>query len=506
MHYLSIGAIFKQESRWLREWLDYHLAVGVEHFYLYNNDLETTESDAILQPYVERGLVDNIPYPGPVQQHEAWKDAMIRWKDATRWIAMIDLDEFLLPRRCDDLKMVLADYEQYSGLVVSWSIFGSGGWIEPPPDQINHFLFRAENDLPENRHVKSIVNPRDVIPGGRLDPHHFAFHTGLAVDENHCPVDSPFNVHTDSIVRINHYMVRSKTDCWEIKLPKGRPDTWESRIPDYWALHNRNEVYDDEISRRFGHVVIQEAETNPIASVSSRKPTILLTGSVTQNYSELASSGVWDPQERLLDYLCAIQCWLKQPDVGAVVYVDSSGFQLPEELFNNPRLETLSIDLTEYCRHKGKGPAEMQSMIYAMEKSRLLDRDFFKCTGRLFVDNFSQILHSVNLDKPSYYLRFHENVRWCDTRFYWFHRNVFDSEIHPFLERMNDYEHTNTEHVHYDHLKTREELPQPAYVGRYGHDGTLYEKDYSEEIKANARKLLSLIYQKGLEKHTGKKG
>ena len=35
---LAVVAIFKNEGRYLDEWLAYHLLAGVEHFYLYNND------------------------------------------------------------------------------------------------------------------------------------------------------------------------------------------------------------------------------------------------------------------------------------------------------------------------------------------------------------------------------------------------------------------------------------------------------------------------------------
>lgn len=34
-YYLSIGAIFKDEARFLDEWIEFHLGIGVEHFYLY---------------------------------------------------------------------------------------------------------------------------------------------------------------------------------------------------------------------------------------------------------------------------------------------------------------------------------------------------------------------------------------------------------------------------------------------------------------------------------------
>ncbi len=30
MYYLSMAAMFRQENRWLKEWLDYHIARGVE--------------------------------------------------------------------------------------------------------------------------------------------------------------------------------------------------------------------------------------------------------------------------------------------------------------------------------------------------------------------------------------------------------------------------------------------------------------------------------------------
>ncbi|MBQ3442569.1 MAG: glycosyltransferase family 92 protein [Selenomonadaceae bacterium] len=50
---LAVVAIFKDEARYLREWLDYHLAAGVEHFYLYNND-SSDDYATVLAPYVKK--------------------------------------------------------------------------------------------------------------------------------------------------------------------------------------------------------------------------------------------------------------------------------------------------------------------------------------------------------------------------------------------------------------------------------------------------------------------
>jgi hypothetical protein len=51
MYYLTIGAIFKNESHCLQEWIEHHIFHGVEHFYLLN-DGSTDEYMKILQPYI----------------------------------------------------------------------------------------------------------------------------------------------------------------------------------------------------------------------------------------------------------------------------------------------------------------------------------------------------------------------------------------------------------------------------------------------------------------------
>src|SRR4051812_43400023 len=55
-------AIFQNETFFLREWIEYHRIVGVEHFYLYNN-LSTDNYLEILQPYIAEGIVELFDWP-----------------------------------------------------------------------------------------------------------------------------------------------------------------------------------------------------------------------------------------------------------------------------------------------------------------------------------------------------------------------------------------------------------------------------------------------------------
>ena len=56
LYNLAVVAILKNEGHYLKEWLDYHLLAGVDHFYLYDND-SSDNYDEIIAPYVKAGLV-----------------------------------------------------------------------------------------------------------------------------------------------------------------------------------------------------------------------------------------------------------------------------------------------------------------------------------------------------------------------------------------------------------------------------------------------------------------
>ena len=53
---VSICAVFKNEAMYLREWIEFNHLVGVEHFYLYNNNSDD-DYVSVLKPYVKNGMV-----------------------------------------------------------------------------------------------------------------------------------------------------------------------------------------------------------------------------------------------------------------------------------------------------------------------------------------------------------------------------------------------------------------------------------------------------------------
>lgn len=60
---LSITCIAKNEGKYIKEWVEYHLAQGVDCIYLYDND-STDNMKAVLEPYILNGKVIYTELPG----------------------------------------------------------------------------------------------------------------------------------------------------------------------------------------------------------------------------------------------------------------------------------------------------------------------------------------------------------------------------------------------------------------------------------------------------------
>ncbi|MDR2338172.1 MAG: glycosyltransferase family 92 protein [Deltaproteobacteria bacterium] len=216
-YYLSIAAILKDEAPYIEEWIEYHLLVGVEHFYLYDNE-STDNLQKVLQPYINRGIVVYESWAGQAQQVSVYNDAVLKCKAETRWLAIIDADEFIVPLQDENIPQFLQSYEQYPAVVLNWFIFDCAGHINQPSGLV------IENYTRGNRgtHIKSIVNPRKVAHANIHG--HVYFNQELAVTENFMTVSGDF-VQYDFVKRIqlNHYWTKSYAE-FKAKVERGVAD------------------------------------------------------------------------------------------------------------------------------------------------------------------------------------------------------------------------------------------------------------------------------------------
>jgi len=222
--YLSLCALYKDHADYLREWIEFHRLVGVERFFLYDNE-SRDQHQAVLAPYVERGIVEVHHWPSPQSVDrgvpwaviDAFTDAIRKHRDDSRWIGFIDIDEFLFSPAGRSLPEVLAGFEQFAGVEVSRFDFGPSGHAERPDGLvIESYTRRRRYESPKKdwEHVKSIVDPARTDRA--FNAHGFFYTEGFAVreDAERAPEDPPGRKYfpKGNVLRINHYITKSKSE------------------------------------------------------------------------------------------------------------------------------------------------------------------------------------------------------------------------------------------------------------------------------------------------------
>jgi hypothetical protein len=222
MDYLSLCLIARNEGDYLKEWVDYHLLLGVERFYIYDN--ESAEPIRItLDEYIRAGWVVVNEIAGQGQQLFAYDHCLQSYGKNSRWIGFIDTDEFLVPKSTESLPGFLSDYEAFAGLAISSLFFGANNIRKKPiGGQIASYTQRAPRTFRGSRLVKSIVQPDRIL--WPMSPHLFVCKdNGFIVNEDKQRVDNQIFTHRSEKIQLNHYFTRSFEEIEE-KLKRGRGD------------------------------------------------------------------------------------------------------------------------------------------------------------------------------------------------------------------------------------------------------------------------------------------
>jgi hypothetical protein len=220
--YLAACTIYRDAASYLGEWIEFHRLMGVERFFLYDNGSSDEHRD-LLAPYSEDGVVVVHDWAMPFIGRRGRSRASIRafdhclraHREDARWIAFLDVDEFLFSPTGTALPELLREYEDHSGVCVSRADFRSSGHRERPEGLlIENYTHRRPVRPDDHVPVKSIVDPRRTAAA--LGAHTFVYNEGGAVDELGRPVDQldsrGLKPVSWSRFRINHYASRSQEE------------------------------------------------------------------------------------------------------------------------------------------------------------------------------------------------------------------------------------------------------------------------------------------------------
>jgi hypothetical protein len=257
---LAVGLMFQNEARHLKEWIEYHKLIGVEHFYLCNN-LSDDNFFEVIEPYIASGEVEYFDFPAPSRnqpenlcvQNTVYNHFLLMARGKVKWLAFIDADEYIVPLETDSLIKALKPFENqvYGGVYMHWKNFGTSHVEKIPEDRLRiETLLHCDESL--NLLGKSIVRPERV--SACTDPHLFRCvspYFNVNTDFRWLPYAHPNKV-TGKRILVHHYYTGDIDYLIHIKFPRRKiwypheVKTIESYIE---SLEPLNSKFNDEMNR-----------------------------------------------------------------------------------------------------------------------------------------------------------------------------------------------------------------------------------------------------------------
>lgn len=248
-YFLSLCCIIKNE-KYLEQFIVYYHVLGVEHFYIYDNDSSPRISDRLNNNYF-KNLCTIIPFSGKMKQLSAYNDCINRTKNETKWLVVVDGDEYIYPKQDFSLRDFINKYDNYHAVGINWVFFGSS-FHEKSQDGILIDKFRHCNKN-KNEHIKTICQPKFTI--SFRDPHSVNLHNpSKYIDPNYNIIFGPYNKnHTIYKIQINHYHLKSREDLHRKRALGPTPDRLEGyKGPDDAVLHQLdNDIIDNGICDKY---------------------------------------------------------------------------------------------------------------------------------------------------------------------------------------------------------------------------------------------------------------
>jgi hypothetical protein len=259
---VAVISQFRDEARYLKEWIEFHLLVGVDKFYL-TNHLSKDNYLEVLQPYVDKGIVKITDLLIETNNGENSYDNEVslvthsmviannhvKGADAD-WIIHLNVDEFLYPTTDNNLKDALSKYMPNIGQVgVNWRLMGNSNYTlgegELIVDKLTKSSFKDNGtNFDPQRHTKCFMRKKAFV-------HLPSVHYGT-IKPNYLHTDSlgnPGNIIPDKYatklqvlnnIVINHYTFR---DLAYIEAKMAIYKLWGRTYPDEAAYKNQ---YNDE--------------------------------------------------------------------------------------------------------------------------------------------------------------------------------------------------------------------------------------------------------------------
>lgn len=235
-HGISIVACVKNEAPYIEEWVRFHRSIGVRHFHIYD-DGSTDGTMDTLRSLLSAEFLTIVPWVMRMRdqatsvvlngQAIAFAHALLNFGGAYDWMAFIDVDEFLLPRRDRTLGEALRHAKGFPNISLPWHMFGHGGHrLRPAEPVCLSYTMRVAHPKRQDGNAsnfKCIVDPTRVtgVSVHRFCTKDFGDRTsndaGLVASVRDRKAEAFFSA---QYLQLNHYYLKSEQELAE-KVARG---------------------------------------------------------------------------------------------------------------------------------------------------------------------------------------------------------------------------------------------------------------------------------------------
>ena len=242
--FLSVCVIVKNEARYLPEWIAYHQLIGVDHFYVYDNNSEDKLSSALL---LFSNFVTLIPWPkSDQQQRAAYRHFFDTYSDRCSWVAIIDADEFIAYKGEGDLRSYLRALSRENAVMMQWVIFGTSGHVARPAGLVIESYTQCHSLSPDPN-IKTICRPAAVSAVEITSPHRFAYRDGRAGLAAELGTISVYHYVTRSLEDLNAKMERG--DAWSVDRSRENSQNLAQAVKRKLDKYDRTDAIDLYMSK-----------------------------------------------------------------------------------------------------------------------------------------------------------------------------------------------------------------------------------------------------------------
>ena len=242
----AIVCIAKLESDYIIDFVRYHLLLGFDKIFVYDNE-DTPVYEQLLLEFSKNVTVIHLPgnnYSEAVQYY-ALRHFEKNYMDKFTHVAHIDIDEYIVLKKHSTILEFISEYfiKNCGAIGINWRFFGSNGHTEKTNIPVMERFTRCE--LKGNRHIKTLFETSAFIIY-KNNPHAVVLQPGYYTKStNGYIINGPFNENIDfSVIQLNHYKCKTLPE-FKYARSRGRADLKNNPKEDIEAsfkLFDLNEI------------------------------------------------------------------------------------------------------------------------------------------------------------------------------------------------------------------------------------------------------------------------